>query len=75
MPRLIYSPESLLDIGRLHAFLQRNDPHAARRAIQAMRASRRKLANRPEIGRPAARMPDGFREWPIRFGTSGYIAL
>ena len=33
------------------------------------------LAVHPEAGRPIEDLPPEFREWPIPFGDSGYIAL
>jgi len=33
------------------------------------------IAQHPEIGRPAEEMEPEYREWPINFGDSGYIAL
>ena len=33
------------------------------------------LATHPEIGRPVEEMPSEFREWFVRFGDSGYVAL
>jgi plasmid stabilization system protein ParE len=33
------------------------------------------LGSSPEIGRPAAEMPPGFRERVIQFGEGGYVAL
>lgn len=72
MSRLIFSPSALDDISRLRAFLADKDAVAARNAI-----SLTKLAQRPQIGRPAggADLPAGAREWSIRFGRGGYVAL
>mgnify|MGYP001217486964 CR=1 FL=1 len=74
MPRLIWSPRALLDVQRLHRFLARENPHAARRAVQAMRQSVHVLAQRPGVGRPVDDMPSEFRDWMIDFGDSGYVA-
>ena len=75
MPRLIWSPHALLDVQRLHRFLAEKDAAAARRAVRAIRQGVRVLAQQPGIGRPAEDMEPEFREWPIDFGDSGYIAL
>ena len=32
-------------------------------------------ANHPGAGRPVDDMDPEFREWPISFGASGYVAL
>ena len=75
MPRLIWTPEALADLARLHNFLVSNNPDAARRAIAAIRAGVRLLEDHPRVGRVMADMPEGFRAWPISFGASGYVAL
>lgn len=75
MPRLIWSPEALADITRLHAFLKFKSPAAAVRAITAIRQGVRLLGEHPHAGRPAREMPLEFREWAIGFGDSGDLAL
>lgn len=52
--------------------MQRNVPC---RAVKAIRESVKIIAHQPEIGRPAEGMEPEYREWPINFGDSGYIAL
>ncbi len=75
MPRLIWTPPALTDVQRLYRFLATKDEAAARRAIKAIRAGVKILAHQPEAGRPTENMDPTFREWPIDFGGSGYIAL
>lgn len=75
MPRLIWSPEALLDIQRLYRFLAEKSPDAAKRAVKAIREEVNILATSPEVGRPAVEMDQEFREWLVDFGDSGYIAL
>lgn len=75
MPRLIWSPPALLDVQRLYRFLAAKDIDAAKRAVKAIRAGVKIIAQQPEIGRPADEMEPEFREWLISFGDSGYIAL
>ena len=75
MPRLIWSPEALLDIQRLYRFLAEKSPDAAKRAVKAIREEVKILATSPEVGRPAVEMDQEFREWLVDFGDSGYIAL
>nr|WP_207627142.1 type II toxin-antitoxin system RelE/ParE family toxin [Photorhabdus tasmaniensis] len=72
---MIWSPPALADVQRLHRFLALKDGEAARRAIKTIRAGVKILAHQPEAGRPIADMDPVFREWPIDFGSSGYIAL
>jgi plasmid stabilization system protein ParE len=54
--------------------LETKNPDVAARAIKAIRQGVRLLRMHPEIGRPAGEMPPEFREWPIDFGNSFYIA-
>jgi plasmid stabilization system protein ParE len=75
MPRLIWSEPALRDVQRLYRFLADKNPHAATRAVKAIREGVQILARHPEIGRPAEDMEPEYREWPIDFGDSGYIAL
>ncbi len=75
MPRVIWTPPALRDIARLRGFLASKNRDAARRAIREIRRSVKALATHPEIGRPMAEMPPEFREWFIKFGDGGYVAL
>jgi plasmid stabilization system protein ParE len=75
MPRLIWSEPALRDVQRLYRFLVGKNPHAATRAVKAIREGVQILARHPEIGRPAEDMEPEYREWLIDFGDSGYIAL
>jgi plasmid stabilization system protein ParE len=75
MPRLIWSPEAVEDLVRLHAFLVTKSPDAARRAIKAIRQQVKPLARHPEAGRFIEDMPPEFMEWFMEFGNSGYLAL
>ncbi|HZX70812.1 MAG TPA: type II toxin-antitoxin system RelE/ParE family toxin [Rhodanobacter sp.] len=75
MPPLIWTPPALLDVQRLYRFLAPKDATAAQRAVQAIRAGVRILAQQPRVGRPVSDMDPEFREWLIDFGSSGYVAL
>lgn len=75
MSRLIWSPEALADVQRLHRFLAEKNKGAAQRAVKAIRESVKILSYQPEIGRPAGDMEPEYREWLIDFGNSGYVAL
>lgn len=74
MPRLIWSPQALLDVQRLYRFLASKNIDAARRAVKAIRQEVKVLGQQPGIGRPIEDMSDEFREWVIDFGDSGYVA-
>lgn len=75
MPRLIWSPPALLDVGRIYRFLAAKNIDAARRAVKAIREGVKIIAQHPGVGRPAEDMEPEYREWPIDFGDSGYVAL
>lgn len=75
MPRLIWSPSALLDVQRLYRFLAEKNAEAAKCAAHTIREGLTILAKQPEVGRPAEDMEPEYREWPISFGDSGYIAL
>lgn len=75
MPRLIWSPPALLDVQRLYQFLAEKNIDAAKRAVHTIREGIKILAKQAEVGRPAEDMEPEYREWPINFGDSGYIAL
>ncbi|RLQ21723.1 type II toxin-antitoxin system RelE/ParE family toxin [Seongchinamella sediminis] len=74
MPRVIYAPAAIRDLERLRAFLRHRNPAAAKRAAQAITQGVRALGLQPHIGRLIDDLPEQFRDWPIDFGDSGYIA-
>ncbi len=67
---MIWLPEALDDLERLHDFLADLSPQAAQRAAGAILAGAEHVAAHPEIGRP---MGDGRREWFIAFGGGFYV--
>jgi plasmid stabilization system protein ParE len=75
VPHLIWTPPALADVQRLYRFLLPKDEAAAHRAIKAIRAGVKILIHQPGAGRPVEDMDPEFREWPIDFGSSGYIVL
>jgi len=74
MPRLIWSPQALLEVQRLYRFLAPQNQEAAKRAVAAIRRGVKVLSLQPGIGRPVLDMDDEFRDWIIDFGDSGYVA-
>lgn len=56
-------------------FLARKAPRAAAAAKATIRAAAERLAEFPNIGRPYARDPDGYRELVVPFGSEGYMLL
>jgi plasmid stabilization system protein ParE len=72
VPEVVWLPEALTDIERLHAFLNDKNPQAARNAILCIQAAARQLERFPEIGRP---MHDDSqrREIYTAFGAGAYV--
>lgn len=75
MPRVIWSPDALADVQRVYRFLASKNSLAAKEAVKAIRQSVTILVQHPEVGRPIEEMEPEYREWPIAFGSSGYIIL
>jgi len=75
MPRVVWSPAALADVHRAFLFLANKNLLAAQEAVKAIRQSVTILAQHPEVGRPIAEMEPEYREWPIAFGSSGYVVL
>jgi plasmid stabilization system protein ParE len=75
MPRVILSPAALRDLQRLREFLRPKSPEAAKRAANVIVKAVQVLGLQPGIGRPAVDLGPEFRELPIDFGSTGYLAL
>lgn len=75
MPRLIWTPNALADVDRLHRWLKPKDADAASRAVATIRAGVKILAQSPRVGRPVEDMDPEYREKLIDFGNSGYVVL
>ena len=75
MPRLIWSPAALRDVGRIHRFLAEKNAQAAQRAVRRIREGMKVIAAQPGVGRPVPEMDPEFRERVIPFGESGYVVL
>jgi plasmid stabilization system protein ParE len=74
MPRVIYAPSAIRDLQRLREFLRPKNPIAAKRAADTIMKAVQMIGLQPQLGRPVEDMPEGYREWPIDFGDSGYMA-
>jgi plasmid stabilization system protein ParE len=75
MPQVRFAPAALRDLQRLREFLRTRNPTAAKRAAVAIVKAIQVLGEHPQIGRPAPEMDSEYRELPIDFGDTGYIAL
>jgi plasmid stabilization system protein ParE len=74
MPQVIYASSAIRDLQRLREFLRPKNPVAAKRAAETIMKTVQVLGLQPQIGRPVEDMPEDYREWPIDFGDSGYVA-
>jgi len=62
-------------VHRVYRFLESKNPLAAKEAVKAIRQSVTILVQHPEVGRPIEDMEPEYREWPIAFGSAGYLIL
>ena len=74
MPQVNWTPGAAADVQRMYRFLMFKNPAIARKALKAIRNGVMILVRQPHIGRPIEDMPAEFRDWPIGFGDSGYVA-
>lgn len=74
MPQVIYALGAIRDLQRLREFLRPKNPVASKRAAETIMKAMQVLGRQPQIGRPVEDMPEDYREWPIDFGDSGYVA-
>ncbi len=75
MPQIKFSAAALHDLERLRGFLRPKNSAAAKRAAAAIIKAVQLLGQHPHIGRPVEEMDIEYRELPIDFGESGYVAL
>lgn len=74
MPRVTFAPAAIRDLQRLRDFLRPKSPDAARRAGEAIRRGVKVLGSHPRMGCLIDDLPEHYREWPIGFGDSRYVA-
>ena len=72
MASVVWLPEALADIERLHSFLAERNQIAAKNAVICIKAAAQRLEQFPEIGR---RMTDDTdrREVFAAFGAGAYV--
>ena len=75
MPQLIWSLDALAEVQRLYRFLAEKNPDAARRPASAIRDEMQIVPDHPDARRPVDDRDPELQEWPISFGTSGYVSL
>jgi plasmid stabilization system protein ParE len=65
------SPDAVLNVERLRAFLNQNNPDVAQRALARIWTAIERLQQFPALGAPTK--DANVRQIVIRFGASGYI--
>jgi toxin ParE1/3/4 len=66
MARLTITASARADLKAIHAYIARDDPRAARRVIERLRAVARLLANNPGMGRDRGQdMRPGLFSFPV----------
>jgi plasmid stabilization system protein ParE len=68
---ILFSPDAVEDVERLRAFLDQNNPGAARRALASIWTAIDRLQEFPYLGMPTK--DADIRQIVVRFGSSGYI--
>ena len=72
MTEIVWLPESLDDLQRLHEFIAEHSATAAARAISTLLDAVESLVDFPEKGRPWDAEPD-YRSLSVRFAARGYV--
>jgi plasmid stabilization system protein ParE len=73
--KLVYSPEAVVDLRRLHDFVAEKNPLAARRLSKALRDGTKRLKQFPHMGRRVRQTPDTWAPEEIRdWVTGAYVA-
>jgi plasmid stabilization system protein ParE len=75
MARVVWTGKARGDLLRLRDFLAPKSNDAAAHAIQAIRQGLQTLKAAPEAGMRVPWLPDGYRQWSIPFGKSGFVVL
>jgi toxin ParE1/3/4 len=68
---ILLSPDAVGDVERLRAFLDQDNPDAARRALASIWTAIERLQEFPALGMPTG--DADIRQIVVRFGGSGYI--
>jgi plasmid stabilization system protein ParE len=75
MAGIVWTANARSDLVRLRDFLATQNVRAAARAVRTIRAGLNTLKIAPDAGKPIPWLSDGYREWFIPFGKSGYLVL
>ena len=78
--KLVYSPEAVADLRRLHDFVVEKDLLAARRLSKSLREGIKRLKQFPQMGRRVRQSadvwaPDEIRDWVTGTYIARYLLL
>jgi len=73
--QIIWTPNALRCVQRLHNFLKDKNPSSAQRVIKAVRDGVTILKSFPNAGRLVKDVGGEYRQWPIAFGKTSYAVL
>ncbi len=72
MREIIWLDSAVNDVVRLKDFIAKENPHAAKRAAQAIQEAAKRLMEAPSMGQPVKDIPE-YRDLLTRFGVGGYV--
>jgi plasmid stabilization system protein ParE len=72
MKRILWLPDAIRDIQRLHDFMSGHSIDAANRLLNELHRASGSLIEFPELGRPYLSAAD-FRELVVPFGRRSYV--
>lgn len=78
--KLVYSPEAVADLRRLHDLVAAQNPLAARRLSQSLRDGIKRLKQFPHMGRRVRQsadvwVPEEIRDWVTGTYVARYLLL
>jgi plasmid stabilization system protein ParE len=73
--KLVFSPQAVRDLQRLHDFISDKNPRAAARIAKLLRLGIARLRQNPQLGRRVRQAPDGWAPEEMRDWVTGdYVA-
>lgn len=73
--KLVFSPQAVRDLQRLHDFISEKNPAAAKRIAKSLRVGIARLKDNPQLGRRVRQAPDQWAPEEMRDWVTGdYVA-
>jgi plasmid stabilization system protein ParE len=73
--RLVFSPQAVHDLQRLHDFIFEKNPQGAKRVAKSLRQGIARLRQHPQLGRRVRQAPDQWAPEEMRDWVTGdYVA-